>query len=152
LYLIYRDFHAKKPTLATMNIHALDKALQEIIAKRNSLQHLDYSNPQYDDLEQALHDLEDDFQDRYGDYLEGVLRELHDRHCPDTDVLYPIAYIAKAYSVNANNEFVVKYSDGVYVEMDQYPGKETRLAFAPNPMRVVLNVGNERQEVVWEAR
>jgi hypothetical protein len=35
------------------------------------------------------------------------------------------------------------------VEVDKYPGKETKLALVPNPLRVVLNIGNERQEVVW---
>lgn len=130
----------------------MDKALQEIIAKRNALQHIDYNNPKYDDLEEHLHDLEDDFQNNFGDYLEKVLQEVHDQLCPDTDVLYAIAYIAKAYTINSNNEFLVDQSDGVYVEIDKYPGKETRLAILPNPIRVVLNIGEERQEIVWAAK
>lgn len=132
-----------------MDIKALDKALQEIIAKRNLLQHLDYNNPQYDVLEQELHDLEDDFQDHFGEYLGGVLKKVHDQHCPDTDVLHPIAYIAKAYAVSSDNEFIVDFSDGVYVEMDKYPRKETKLVIAPNPLRVILNIGEDQQEMVW---
>ncbi|MEQ8361421.1 MAG: hypothetical protein RH948_01060 [Cyclobacteriaceae bacterium] len=135
-----------------MEIVALDKALQEIIGKRNLLQKLDYNNPKYDDLEEELHDLEDDFQENFGEYLEDVLQKVHDQHCPDTDVLHPIAYIAKAYTVSSNSEFIVDGSDGVYVEMDKYPGKETKLALAPNPMRVILNIGEERQEVIWSAK
>ncbi|MEZ4944330.1 MAG: hypothetical protein R2804_02270 [Cyclobacteriaceae bacterium] len=135
-----------------MEIVALDNALQEIIAKRNLLQKLDYNNPKYDDLEEELHDLEDDFQDNYGEYLEKVLQQVHDQHCPDTDVLHPIAYIAKAYTVSSNNEFILDSSDGLYVEMDKYPGKETKLALAPNPMRVILNIGEEKQEVIWSAK
>ncbi len=134
-----------------MDMKALDKALQGIIAKRNLLQNLDYNNPKYDDLEEELHDLEDDFQDQFGEYLGGVLQKVHDQHCPDTDVLHPIAYIAKAYTVSSNHEFIVDFSDGVYVEMDKYPGKETKLAIAPNPMRVILNVDEEKQEIVWSA-
>jgi hypothetical protein len=135
-----------------MEIVALDNALQEIIAKRNLLQKLDYNNPKYDDLEEELHDMEDDFQDNYGEYLEKVLQQVHDQHCPDTDVLHPIAYIAKAYTVSSNNEFILDSSDGLYVEMDKYPGKETKLALAPNPMRVILNIGEEKQEVIWSAK
>ena len=135
-----------------MEIVALDNALQEIIAKRNLLLKLDYNNPKYDDLEEELHDMEDDFQDNYGEYLEKVLQQVHDQHCPDTDVLHPIAYIAKAYTVSSNNEFILDSSDGLYVEMDKYPGKETKLALAPNPMRVILNIGEEKQEVIWSAK
>ncbi len=132
-----------------MDFKALDTALQQIIAKRNALQKIDYNNPQYDDLEEELHDLEDEFQDQYGDYMESILQEVHDEFCPDTDVLYPIAYIAKSYIVNSENEFQLAQTEGVYVEVDRYPGKETKLAIVPNPTRVILNVGKEKQEVVW---
>ncbi|MGE0589583.1 MAG: hypothetical protein AB7O48_13485 [Cyclobacteriaceae bacterium] len=132
-----------------MDLKALDRALQEIVAKRNELQKIDYNNPDYDDLEEALHDLEDDFQEEYGEFMEEVLQKVHDEICPDSDVLYPIAYIAKSYTVSGKNEFQIDQSEGVYVEVDKYPGKETKLAIIPNPIRVVLNVGKEKQEVVW---
>ena len=135
-----------------MDTKALDKALQEIIAKRNELQNIDYNNPEYDDLEEALHDLEDDFQEEFGEFMEEVLQKVHDEICPDSDVLYPIAYIAKSYTVSGKNEFQIDQSEGVYVEVDKYPGKETKLAIIPNPIRVVLNVGKEKQEVVWTAK
>ncbi|MCB0490074.1 MAG: hypothetical protein KDC99_16445 [Cyclobacteriaceae bacterium] len=135
-----------------MDTKALDKALQEIIAKRNELQNIDYNNPEYDDLEEALHDLEDDFQEEFGEFMEEVLQKVHDEICPDSDVLYPIAYIAKSYTVSGKNEFQIDQSEGVYVEVDKYPGKETKLAIIPNPIRVVLNVGKEKQEVVWTTK
>lgn len=134
-----------------MDKQAIDLALQDIIAKKNELQDLDYNDPKYDDLEEQLHDLEDDFQEKYGQFMEGVLKEVHAQHCPDTDVLYPIAYIAKAYIVTQDNQFDIDSSDGVYVEVDKYPGKETKLALVPNPLRVILNIGSEKQEVVWKA-
>lgn len=135
-----------------MDTKALDKALQEIVAKRNELQNIDYNNPEYDDLEEALHDLEDDFQEEFGEFMEEVLQKVHDEICPDSDVLYPIAYIAKSYTVSGKNEFQIDQSEGVYVEVDKYPGKETKLAIIPNPIRVVLNVGKEKQEVVWTTK
>lgn len=133
-----------------MDIKALDKALQEIAKRRNELQKVDYNNPKYDDLEEQLHDLEDDFQEKFGDSLEEVLQDVHDQHCPDTEVLYPIAYLAKSYIVTDKNEFSVAATEGVFVEVDEFPGKDTKLVILPNPPRVVLNIGKE-QKVVWTA-
>jgi hypothetical protein len=135
-----------------MDIKQLDKAVQDIAIRRNDLKKLDYNNPKYDDLEEQLHDLEDALVDSHGDYLEEVLQEIHDKYCPDTDILLPIAYLAKTYAVTANNEFSVATSEGVYVEVDSLPGKETKLVILPNPLRVVLNVGKEKQQVVWTTK
>jgi len=44
-----------------MNWDKLDKELTEIVEKRNQLAGMDYSHKDYDDLEEKLHDLEDDF-------------------------------------------------------------------------------------------
>lgn len=117
-----------------MDIKALDKALQEIIKKRAELDKINYDNPKYDDLEEQLHDQEDAFQDEYGDYIDGVLQDVHDELCPDNEVLAPIAYIK-----------------GIYVEIDKYPNKDTKLFLLPNPTRLVLNIGKEKQEIVWSA-
>ncbi|HZY81029.1 MAG TPA: hypothetical protein VFE50_16010 [Cyclobacteriaceae bacterium] len=135
-----------------MDIKALDKALQEIATRRMELSKIDYNNPKYDDLEEQLHDLEDNLQDKYGEYLEGVLQEVHDKHCPDNDVLYPIAYLAKTYQVNDKNEFSVAENEGVFVELDSQPGKNTKLVLIPNPPRIVLNGGKEKQQVLWQAK
>ncbi len=94
-----------------MDIKALDAALLKIVNKREDLAKLDYNNPKYDDLEEQLHDMEDDFQDSYGDFLEEALQNIHDKYCPENDVLMPIAYLGQ----------------GVPVEVDSMPGKDTRL-------------------------
>lgn len=135
-----------------MDLKALDSAIQQIAKRRNDLKSLDYNNPKYDDLEEELHDLEDALQVKYGDYLEEVLQAIHDEHCPDTDILYPIAYLAKAYVVNDKNEYSVTTSEGVYVEVDALPGKDTKLVIVPNPLRVLLNVGKDQQKVVWSSK
>lgn len=134
-----------------MNIVALDKALQQIAVKRNELKKIDYNNPKYDDLEEELHDLEDALHVKFGEYLEEVLQEVHDKLCPDTDVLFPIAYLAKTYVINDKNEFSVTATEGVFVEVDSMPGKETKLVIVPNPVRIILNT-KEKQEVVWKAK
>jgi hypothetical protein len=119
-----------------MDVKALDEAMQEIVKKREDLAKIDYNNPKYDELEEELHDLEDDFQEQYGEFLEEALQDVHDKLCPDNDVLMPIAYIGK----------------GVPVETDKYAGKDTKLVITANPPRVVLLVGKDKQEVVWTAK
>lgn len=133
-----------------MDIKALDKAIQEIAIRRNELKKIDYNNPKYDDLEEELHDLEDALQVKYGEYLEEALQEVHDKISPDTDILFPIAYLAKTYSISAKNEFSVTASEGVFVEVETMPGKETKLVIIPNPLRILLNT-KDKQQVVWSA-
>lgn len=135
-----------------MDIKALDKALQEIVKNRMELAKIDYNNPKYDDLEEQLHDMEDNLQDKYGDYLENALQEVHDKYSPDTDVLYPIAYLAKTYSVSDKDEYSVAETEGVYVEIDGQPSKNTKLVILPNPPRIILNGGKEKQKVLWTAK
>ena len=135
-----------------MDLKALDKALQEIAKRRMELQKIDYSSPKYDVLEEELHNQEDAFQEKFGEYLEDALQQVHDAYCPDTDVLYPIAYIAKTYQINNKNEYSVSTSEGVFVEVDKFPGKDTKLVLVPNPPRVFLNIGKDKQQLVWTAK
>ncbi|HOX82630.1 MAG TPA: hypothetical protein PLJ60_03930 [Chryseolinea sp.] len=118
-----------------MDIKALDKALQEIIKRKSVLGKLTYNDPTYDDLEEELHDLEDDFQEAYGEYLEAALQTVHDQFCPDNDVLMPIAYI-----------------NGIPVEVDKLPGKDTKLFIEAKPPRIILAVGTSAQQVLWTAK
>lgn len=118
-----------------MDFKALDQALVNIVKKREELSKINYNNPKYDDLEEELHDLEDDFQEEYGEYLEQALQQVHDEYCPDNDVLMPIGYLGQ----------------GVPVEVDKLPGKDTRLVLAASPIRIILSVGKEKQQVVWTA-
>jgi hypothetical protein len=119
-----------------MDVKALDKALLEILKKREELSKIDYNNPQYDDVEEALHDLEDDFHEEYGEYLEEAFQGVHDDLCPDNDVLMPIAYLGK----------------GVPVEVDKFAGKDTKLMLVPGPARIILTIGKDKQEVIWTAK
>ena len=135
-----------------MDIKALDKALQVIAKKRNELNKLNYDNPAYDELEEQLHDLEDTFQETYGTDFEKVLQEVHDKYCPDNDVLHPVAYLAKSYVVNEKNEYSAGENEGVFVELDDEPGKPTKLVIIPNPTRIVLNGGKDKQKVLWSAK
>lgn len=118
-----------------MDLQILDKALQEIADTRAELAKIDYSNTKYDELEEKVHDLEDDFQDKYGAYLEEILQKVHDEHCPDSDVLLPIAYLG----------------EGVPVELDKLPGKDVKLALEVGPPRLYLRL-KDKQQLVWEGK
>ena len=85
-----------------MDFKALDQALDNIVKKREELSKINYNNPKYDDLEEELHDLEDDFQDEYGEFLEQALQQVHDEYCPDNDVLMPIGYLGQGVPVEVD--------------------------------------------------
>lgn len=135
-----------------MDLKALDKALQELIKSRAELSKIDYNNPKYDDLEEKLHDAEDAFQDKFGEFLEEALQDIHDEHCPDSDVLMPIAYLAKKYTVSDKGEYSVDSAEGVFVETEKYAGKDTKLVILPNPVRIALNIGKDKQVIVWTGK
>lgn len=131
-----------------MNLPELEARLSAIADKRNALSGLDYNNEEYDRVEEELHDLEDDFQEEYGDYLEDVLRDIHDEYCPDSDVLLPIAYLAKEY-LKSDEGYQVKPNQGVLVDVDDFPGKNVRLVLAPGPVRFILQIDPETSQIVW---
>lgn len=137
-----------------MKITEINKALNELVEKRNQLAALSYSDPKYDDLEEVLHDLEDDFLDEYGEYFEKVLTDVHDKDFPESDVLSPIAYLAKKYVVkNTHSDGTIEYNipakDGVWVEAFSMPNKNVRLVLLPNPPRFVMQVENGPSKEVW---
>jgi len=133
-----------------MDIDSLDRSLRQIAEMKNKLAALNYADEAYDTIEEELHTLEDDMMEKHGPYLEEAINYVHDEFCPDTEVLSPLAYLAKRYD-SENGNFKVDLNEGVPVEIDDYPGKETRLVIVPGPPRIILQIGNEGQEVVWKA-
>ena len=140
-----------------MDIQALDKALTALVEKKNQLAGLDYNDPKYDEAEEQLHDMEDDFQQQFGEYLEDALHVVHDDICPDNDVLLPIAYLADKYNKvgekpDGSPLWDTEMKEGVLVDVDDYPGKPARLVFVPNPTRLMLAVSGVGKEEVWVAK
>ena len=74
-----------------MNWEKIDQELTEIVQQRNQLSALEYSDESYDDLEEQLHDLEDDFNENYEDILEPELEKIYSKLKSDSDVLLPPA-------------------------------------------------------------
>lgn len=129
---------------------ALDQDLTNLVEKKILLSETDYSDQAYDKLEEELHDLEDAFLEKFGDYLEDALHEVHDEFCPDSDVLLPIAYLPNTVHKN-NGSYSVEFNEGVFVEVDDYAGKETKLVLLPQPTRIILQIDQDQQEIVWKA-
>ena len=134
-----------------MNIDQLDKDLCKLALKKNELSLLNYNDEEYDRIEEEVHKYEDDLLDKYGEFLESGLAEVHDEFCSDNDVLIPIAYIANKYRV-INETFDVDSDQGVEVDVDDYPDKNTRLVLVPKPTRILLIIDENNHQVVWEAK
>lgn len=139
----------KSIAIASMNISELNTSLVSIIQKKAELSKLSYNDERYDEVEEELHDLEDEFNEDYGDYLEEVLAEVHERICPDSDVLLPTAYLPSNLTGSTDAQHLK--GEGVWVDTDEYPNKEARLVLVPNPTRLILSVGNTVKKEVWKA-
>jgi len=140
--------------MAETNIENLNQDMIKLINKRNELSELDYNDSTYDDVEEELHDLEDDFLEKYGDYLESAFQAVHDEFCPDNEVLLSIAYLAKKYYVKEKNgkKLYAPYpGEGVIVEVDDYLDRDTRMVLVPDPVRIVLIIDKSQVEELWRA-
>ena len=128
-----------------MNKEDLNRALVSLIEKKQELHKLSYDDTRYDDVEEELHELEDDFNEEYGTYLEEMLEKVHEKLCPDTDVLLPTAYLPSQPGTTPSPK------EGVWVDSEKYPGKEARITLIPNPVRIMLTVGKQVQQELWKA-
>jgi hypothetical protein len=126
-----------------MNLANLNATLVQLINKKHELTQLAYNDTRYDDVEEELHDLEDSFNEEYGDYLEEALDSVHRKLRSDTDVLLPTAYLP----TTVTGEIGPK--EGVWIDSEEFPGKKAHLVLVPNPTRLVLSVGKERKEM-WK--
>ncbi|MCU0438606.1 MAG: hypothetical protein MUC49_11915 [Raineya sp.] len=133
-----------------INLQKLNQDLVEIVEKRIQLADLKYDDSRYDEIEEQLHSLEDDFLKKYDDYLEDILLDIHDEYCPETEVLSPIAYLAKNYIHKDHKSYDTHEDQGVWVEIEEIPEKEAHLVLLPNPLRIVLTSGSFRKPV-WKA-
>ena len=132
-----------------MDKSKLDFDLRIIAEKITALSGLSYSDKEYDHIEEELHSLEDEFMHNYGEFVEEAISKVHKQHCPDNDVLVPIAYIANEY-IFKDDTVEVSSGQGVLVDVRDYPGKLVRLALVPSPTRIMLLVGDDIKKEVWK--
>jgi hypothetical protein len=140
-----------------MNWDQLDQHLTEIVQKRNQLSKMDYSDESYDDLEEQLHDAEDEFNEEYEEVFEPQLEKIYTKLKSDTDILLPTAYLANKYKeMLPDAKGIVTYEvvgkEGVPIESDQFDKMDVRIVLVPNPARFVLIVNGKPMKDLWRSR
>ncbi|MDP4656117.1 MAG: hypothetical protein NWS90_03040 [Algoriphagus sp.] len=140
-----------------MNWEKIDQELTEIVQQRIQLSALEYSDENYDDLEEQLHDLEDDFNENYEDVLAPELEKIYTKLKSDTDVLLPTAYLANTYlemlpDAKGSITYEVSGEQGVPIESDQLGKVDLRIVLIPNPVRFVLLVNGRQLKELWKSR
>lgn len=140
-----------------MNWDKLDLELTEIVEKRNQLAEMDYSDAKYDDLEEELHDLEDDFNADYEEVLEKELEKIYAVLKSDTDILLPTAYLANKYKpLLPDAKGIISYEvegrEGVPIESDQFDRQDVRLVLVPNPARFLMIINGNPLKILWRSR
>lgn len=140
-----------------MDWNKLDQDLTEIVEKRIALSKITYADPKYDDIEEELHDLEDDLNEEFGDRLEAELDKVYSKLYSDTDVLLPSAYLANHYTpllpdANGVISYEVKGQEGVPIESEQFDGQDVRIILIPNPARFVMQINGVSLKDLWRSR
>jgi len=140
-----------------MDFDKLDKELSEIVELRIRLSKITYADPEYDDIEEELHDLEDDLNEEFGDVLEGKLEDIYATLVSDNDVLLPSAYLANKYiPMQPDARGIVTYDvqgkEGVPIESEQFDGQDVRIALVPNPARFVMVINGRPLKDLWRSR
>lgn len=140
-----------------MDLNQLDKDLTVIIELRIKLSTFSYADQEYDDIEEELHDLEDDFNDNYGEDLERELDKIYGLLNSDNDVLLPSAYLANQYvplmpDARGIVSYEVKGKQGVPIESEQFDGQDVRLVLISNPARIVMQINGRSLKDVWRSR
>ncbi|MDB4448273.1 hypothetical protein N9119_03465 [Roseivirga sp.] len=140
-----------------MDVDKLNEDFSLIADKINELDEMNYSDERYDDFEEQLHDMEDEFLEEFGQDLEEAIAEVHDEFCPDNDVLLPVAYFAKNYIRNQKDHkgrysYDIEYGEGVPVTVDDFPDQEVKIVLVPGPTRLIVTVGETAKQVAWRAQ
>ena len=118
---------------------------------------MEYSDENYDDLEEQLHDLEDDFNENYEEILAPELEKIYAKLKSDSDVLLPTAYLANFYQemlpdAKGSITYEVTGNQGVPIESDQLGKVDLRIVLVPNPVRFVLLINGKRLKELWKSR
>ena len=140
-----------------MNWEKIDQELTEIVQQRNQLSALEYSDANYDDLEEQLHDLEDDFNENYEEDLAPELEKIYAKLKSDSDVLLPTAYLANHYQemlpdAKGSITYEVSGKQGVPIESDELGKVDLRIVLVPNPIRFVLIINGKQLKELWKSR
>ncbi len=150
--MLYLEFD--RPFFKDMNSQ-LNNDLIAIALKRNELGRLSYASPEYDSVEEELHEMEDSFDEIHGKYLHEVFAGVYSKISSENEIMLCIAYIAKKYNIvqdeeTLENGFEPPLGEGIQVESLGYKNEILQLVLAPNPLRILLQEGRNKRNVIWE--
>jgi len=138
-----------------MKYDEMNKAMVEIAEVRNALAKAS-TGADKNKFADQLEVLELDFIAEYGSVLNEVIMDVYDEYSPDTEAMPLNYYFANYYRHAGKNEFGVSYEvgsdEGLYLEIDDFPNKDTRIVFVPNPLRLVLNIDENDRRMVWNVQ
>tara|TARA_R110000744_G_scaffold342574_3_gene447778 strand:- start:827 stop:1312 length:486 start_codon:yes stop_codon:yes gene_type:complete len=143
--------------IAYMDFEKLDVELTKIVKLRIKLSEITYADPEYDDIEEEMHDLEDDLNEEFGDELESKLEDIYAKLVSDNEVLLPSAYLANKYiPMLPDARGVITYDvqgrEGVPIESEQFDGQDVRIVLVPNPTRFVMVINGRSLKDLWRSR
>ena len=116
---------------------------------KNELHNLRYGDIRYDELENKLHDFEDQLLQLHGDYLTGVLQSIHSKYCSEQEVLTPLAYLGRNYIRRVDNTYDVEAGQGALVDVSTKNSMPSYLVIVPGPLRILKVKGDNSKQVVW---
>lgn len=140
-----------------MDYKKLEEDLAAIVEKRMALSKISYDDASYDDIEEEMHVLEDDFNDEFGNELETILEKIYAQLKSDNEVLLPSAYLANEYHTMMPDAlgkvtYEVIGREGVPLESEQFDKMDVRLVLIPNPARFVLQINGKSMKDLWVAK
>ncbi|HLU89011.1 MAG TPA: hypothetical protein VKZ51_04210 [Cyclobacteriaceae bacterium] len=139
-----------------MDWNKLDQNLTAIVEKRIALSKIAYADLAYDEIEEELHDLEDELNEEFGERLETELEKIYDSLGSDNEVLLPSAYLANKYQpllpdAGGIVTYEVKGAEGVPIESEHFDGQDVRIVLIPNPARFVININGVATKDLWRS-
>ena len=129
-----------------LDIKIVDKDLQDIVKKRTKLYTMSFDSEGYDDLEDELMDLEDDFSENYGDFIEDGVAEVYEQFGLEDEVLSAISYIGRHYHITKDNQYGISAKQGLPIDTPEEPDADLRIILLPNPVRIFAVMGDKAQE------
>lgn len=129
-----------------LDIKALDQALQEIIKRRTKLYAMSFDSEGYDDFEDELMDTEDDFSEKYGDFIEDGVAEVYEQFGLEDEVLSAVSYIGRHYQITKDNQYGISAKQGLPVDTPDEPEADLKIILLPNPVRIFAVMGGKAQE------
>tara|TARA_B100000809_G_C15101634_1_gene517140 strand:- start:676 stop:1101 length:426 start_codon:yes stop_codon:yes gene_type:complete len=140
-----------------MDLVNLNKVLTDIVRLKNKLASMSYNDEAYDGVEDQLHELEDEFNEEFGEYLEDILIDLHDSLKSESDILLPTAYLAEKYVSAGEDEsgdalFQIPKGSGVFVDSDNDGVVNQQLLLLPTPARFAIYNNGKFEGIVWKSK